>query len=217
VEVGVGEGRAARLLLVDDDQMLRELMGVALEMEGFEIVGAAGDGSDAVRLADSLRPDVVLMDVTMPRMDGIEATRAIRDRHPEIRVVVVTMHDEPAVIARAVSAGASAYVYRGFAVEELVQTVRAVALGDVVLSPRVASSMLGQFAAAGESVALTSRQREILALMAEGFSTEEIAQRLAINRKTVRSHLTGLYRRLEARNRTEAVVRAVRVGIVSLR
>lgn len=213
----MGEGRTARLLLVDDDQMLRELMGVALEMEGFEIVGAAGDGSDAVRLADSLRPDVVLMDVTMPRMDGIEATRAIRDRHPEIRVVVLTMHDEPTVIARAVAAGASAYVYRGFAVEELVQTVRAVALGEVVLSPRVASSMLGQFAAAGESVALTSRQREILALMAEGFSTEEIAQRLAISRKTVRSHLTGLYQRLEARNRTEAVVRAVRVGIVSLR
>ena len=205
-----------RLLLADDHRMLRETLKRSMVDEGFEIAGEASDGQEAVELVLELQPDVVLMDVTMPEMDGVEATRRIIEQRPETRIVMLTMHADQDVIAAAIRAGAVGYLVKDCSFEEVAATVREAYAGDV--SPQIAASMLKEargLADEAESV-ITKREIEVLQLIADGCATPEVAEKLFISQKTVKNHLASIYAKLDARDRTQAVLQAVRMGIVRL-
>ena len=210
--------RALTLLLADDHRMLRETLRRSLEASGLEVAGEAADGEEAVRLAAELQPTVVLMDVSMPGMDGVEATRLIRSQTPESRVVMLTMHADDEVIARALRAGADGYLVKDCSMEEVVATVTAVAAGETAVSAGLAASMLDEVRRLGEPSAeiVTKREEEVLQLIADGCATPEVAERLYISQKTVKNHLASIYQKLDARDRTQAVLRAVRMGIIRL-
>jgi two-component system response regulator DegU len=211
-----------RLLLADDHRMLREGLRRSMTEEGFDVVGEASDGAEAVALAGQLLPDVVLMDVTMPEVNGVEATRAIRQKHPQIRVVMLTMHADESVIASAIRAGASGYLVKDCSTDEIAATVRQAADDRQALSQDLAASMLNEVrkldspAVAEADRVVTKREEEVLQLIADGCSTTEVATRLYISHKTVKNHLASIYQKLDARDRTQAVLRAVRMGIVRL-
>lgn len=212
-----------RVLLADDHALLREGLRRALEDAGLAVVGEAADGEEAVRLAEEHRPDVVLMDVSMPRLGGVEATRMIRARVPEVDVVILTMHSDEAVMTDALRAGAAGYLVKDCTSDEIVAIIEAVASGDASLSPGLAFSILAEAQAAvsfvepgGGTALLTAREEEVLQLIAKGFSTPEVAEGLFISTKTVRHHLSSIYEKLESRDRTQAVLRAVRMGIIRL-
>jgi DNA-binding NarL/FixJ family response regulator len=210
-----------RLLLADDHTMLRQSLRRTMEDEGLEVVGEAGDGEEAARLAEELTPDVVLMDVSMPVLDGVEATRLITERNPDVAVVMLTMHADADVVARAIKAGAVGYLVKDCTTEELVRTIRQAASGETALSPDIAASMLEQMRTASEpprqESVLSPREEEVLQRIAEGASTTEVAEQLYISVKTVKNHLASIYEKLDARDRTQAVLQAVRMGIVRLR
>jgi DNA-binding NarL/FixJ family response regulator len=210
-------GGGARVLIVDDHALLRDAIRVALELGGHEVVGEAGDGYEAIRLAEELCPAIVLMDVSLPGIDGIEATRRLIVRGSESRMVILTMHGDPALVARAVRAGASAYLTKGFSMPEVVEAVEKVAAGDVVLSPNLAGSMLRELSAPASvrHDLITRREADALELVADGYSTREVASRLLVSDRTVRQDLSSAYGKLESSHRTEAVLDTVRWGIVS--
>jgi DNA-binding NarL/FixJ family response regulator len=207
-----------RLLLVDDHKLLRQGLRRAVEEAGFDVVGEAGDGEEAVRLAVALQPDLVLMDVTMPVLDGIEATRRLRLSVPEARVVILTMHGEEETVARALRAGAVAYLLKDCSTDQVADTLRAVAAGDTDLSADLARSLLAELPGPEPAVATSMSQREVevLQMFADGCSTVEVGQRLYISAKTVKNHLASIYEKLDARDRTQAVLTAVRMGIIRL-
>ena len=211
-----------RLVLADDHRMLREGLRRSMTEEGFSVVGEAADGEEAVRLCADLRPDVVLMDVTMPDVDGVQATARIRSANPDSRVVMLTMHADEAVIASAIRAGASGYLVKDCSTEEIAEAVRLAADDEAALSPGLAASMLNEVRKLDDAVApeaeraVTKREEEVLQLIADGCSTSEVAQQLYISQKTVKNHLASIYQKLDARDRTQAVLRAVRMGIVRL-
>jgi len=211
-----------RLMLVDDHRMLREGLRRSLEEEGFYVVGEAADGEAAVRLVPAAKPDVILMDVSMPDMDGVEATKRILQNSPEQRVVMLTMHADKEVLTDAIRAGASGYLVKDCSTDEIAEAVRMAAQGDTVLSPQLAKSMLDEVrrldekARAEDERVVTKREEEVLQLIADGCSTPEVAQKLYISQKTVKNHLASIYEKLNARDRTQAVLLAVRMGIVKL-
>jgi two-component system, NarL family, response regulator DegU len=210
-----------RLMLADDHRMLREGLGRSMREQSFDIVGEAGDGAEAVQMAMRLRPDVILMDVTMPEMDGVEACRAIRKDLTGTQVVMLTMHADQEVLASAIRAGASGYLVKDCSTEEIAAAVRMAASGETALSPQLAASMLNEVrkwdkAAAEEERIVTKREEEVLQLIADGCSTPEVAAKLYISQKTVKNHLASIYQKLDARDRTQAVLAAVRMGIVHL-
>jgi DNA-binding NarL/FixJ family response regulator len=207
-----------RLLLVDDHKLLRQGLRRAVEEAGFDVVGEAGDGEEAVRLAIELQPDLVLMDVTMPVLDGIEATRRLRQSAPEARVVILTMHGEEETVDRALRAGAVAYLLKDCSTDQVADTLRAVAAGDTDLSADLARSLLAELPGPGPTppTALSQREAEVLQLFADGCSTVEVGEKLYISAKTVKNHLASIYEKLDARDRTQAVLTAVRMGIIRL-
>ncbi|MBI2704082.1 MAG: response regulator transcription factor [Actinobacteria bacterium] len=211
-----------RLMLADDHRMLREGLRRSMTDQGFDVVGEARDGDEAIRLAEELQPEVILMDVTMPEVDGVEATRQIKQLFPEIRVVMLTMHADQEVLASAMRVGASGYLVKDCSTEEIANAIRDVAGGKTALSPQLAASMLeevrrlDQPAANDEDRIVTKREEEVLQLIANGFSTTEVAEKLFISQKTVKNHLASIYQKLDARDRTQAVLQAVRMGIVHL-
>ena len=211
-----------RLLLADDHRMLRESLRRSMEDNGFDVVGEAPDGAEAVRLATELKPDVILMDVTMPVLDGVEATRQVRDRVPSTQVVILTMHADREVLVDAIRAGAAGYLVKDCSTEEVVDTVRKAAAGETALSPELAASMLGEVRElvrreeAGAEPIISKREEEVLQLIADGLSTTEVAAKLYISVKTVKNHLASIYQKLDTRDRTQAVLQAVRMGIVRL-
>ena len=212
---------AIRLLLADDHPMLRDGLRRSLSDEGFEVVGEAGDGHEAVARAAELVPDVVLMDVTMPDCDGVEATRRIHAAQPDVRVVMLTMHADQDVLRAALDAGASGYLVKDCSIDEIADTIRRAADDSSALSPDLAASMLDEVRRldapddAPDQV-VTPREVEVLQLIADGCSTGEVAERLYISQKTVKNHLASIYQKLDARDRTQAVLQAVRMGIVRL-
>ena len=188
--------------------------------EGFQVVGEAGDGEEAVRLAAELQPDVILMDVSMPDVDGVEATRRIRDLVPDTRVIMLTMHPDQEVVAAALRAGAAGYLVKDCSTEEIAEAVRFAANAESAISPDFAASMLDEVRRLpdepDEARVVTRREEEVLQLIADGCSTTEVAAQLFISQKTVKNHLASIYQKLDARDRTQAVLRAVRMGIVKL-
>jgi DNA-binding NarL/FixJ family response regulator len=213
---------ATRLLLVDDHKMLRDGLRRSMEEHGFDVVGEAEDGQEGVRMALTLHPDVVLMDVTMPVLDGVEATRQLRLVSPSSQVVMLTMHADGDVMARAIQAGAIGYLVKDCSTEDVVAAVRMAASGESILSPELASSMLSEVkkesrrSANGDGAVISAREEEVLQLIADGLSLPEVSAQLYISVKTVKNHLASIYAKLDARDRTQAVLRAVRMGIIRL-
>ena len=205
------------LLLVDDHQLLRQGLRRAMEEAGFSVLGEAGDGEEALRMAEKLHPDVTLMDITMPVLDGIEATRRMRQQCPGTRVVVLSMHGEEETIAQAMRAGAVGYLTKDCSMTQVAETIRMAATGEgAAVSPGIASSILSELAKPAQANVLSKREEEVLQLFADGCSATEVASRLYISAKTVKNHLASIYEKLDARDRTQAVLRAVRMGIIRL-
>jgi len=208
-------------MLADDHRMLREGLRRSMIDQGFDVVGEARDGEEAIRLAHELHPEVILMDVTMPEIDGVEATRQIRSSLPDIKVVMLTMHADQEVLTAAIRAGANGYLVKDCSTDEIASAVRMAVSGETALSPQLAASMLDEVRrldrpSSEEDRVVTRREEEVLQLIADGCSTPEVAEKLYISQKTVKNHLASIYQKLDARDRTQAVLQAVRMGIVSL-
>ncbi|OLE27460.1 MAG: DNA-binding response regulator [Actinobacteria bacterium 13_1_20CM_3_71_11] len=211
-----------RVLLVDDHPIVRDGLRWLLDSAGgLKVVGEAGDGETAVRLAADLRPDVVLMDLAMPGLDGVEATRRVKAASPETAVLVLTMSDSDASLVAAVTAGASGYVLKGASQEDLLRATRAVAQGEATFGAGVARRLLALVKAAhpggGVFPELTAREREVLVLMARGQGNAEIAHRLVVSEKTVRNNVSTILTKLHAADRAQAVARARDAGLGSPR
>jgi len=207
-----------KVLLVDDHQILRDGIRRGLESAGKDVVGEAGNGEEAIGLVGETDPDIVVMDLSMPVLDGVGATRQITELYPEVKVVVLTMHDDPAKTRAALEAGAVAYLTKGTSLDEVIDTLDRVMDGEEVLSPHLAASMLqvvGGLKPTEESL-LSDRQVEILQMIANGLSTKQVARELGITQKTVHNHLNAIYRRLDTQSLTHAVLSAVRLGIIDL-
>ena len=217
-----------RVLLADDEQLVRAGFRLILESEpDIEVVGEAGDGAEAVALATSLDPDVVLMDIQMPKLDGLEATRQIAalGREESSRVLVLTTFEVDEYVYEALRAGASGFLLKRTPAADLVAGIRVVAAGEALLSPSVTRRLIDQFAqrpaatkAAGGSVEeLTEREREVLALVAHGLSNAEIAGQLVLSEGTVKTHVKHIFGKLDLRDRAQAVIFAYDHGLVEPR
>ncbi len=205
-----------RVLIADDHTVLRHGLRLILEgAEGIIVVGEAADGAAAVAQAQALRPDVVLMDVNMPRLDGVEATRRIRATLPQVRVLVLTISDKDRDLLGAVRAGARGYLLKSAESQEVLEAIRRVAAGEAILPPSLTARLLDELVApTPASPPLTAREREVLALIAEGLANKEIAARLHISENTVKTHVRHILEKLGLRSRAEAAVYAVREGLV---
>lgn len=209
-----------RVLLVDDHRLVREGLRRTLEDAGLEVVGEADNGADGLDLAEKLRPHVVLMDVSMPQVDGITATRRMRSRVPDARVVVLTMHADSDLVEQARSAGAAGYLLKDASGEEVVTAVERAIAGQRTISAGIGGpdsmvSVEGELP--GEGVpALTDRELQILQMLADNCTPAEVAERLFISPKTVRNHLTKVYDKLGVSSRSAAIVVGLQQGLIEL-
>lgn len=210
-----------QVLIADDHTIVRSGVRLLLQAEpDIEVVGEALNGDEAVALAESLRPDMVLMDIAMPGMDGLEATRQIKARFPDMHVLVLTMHRSDEYFFEMLKAGASGYVLKGAETNELIGAIRAVARGEVFLYPTMAKQLLQDYlnrlkeGAGLPRPTLTPREREILRLLAEGYSNKEIAERLIVSPSTIHSHRTNLMRKLDLSSRHDLIRYARERGLI---
>jgi NarL family two-component system response regulator YdfI len=206
-----------RVLVVDDHMVVREGLRTILETaDDLELVGEATDGAEAVRLVAELSPDVVLMDLRMPNVDGIEAIGQIKARHPDVEVVILTTYNDDAYIVRGLRAGARGYLLKDSGRDILFDSIRAAARGESLLQPEVVDRVVAHLAEPGPTQAetLSGREQEVLALLAEGAANKEIAARLHISERTVKAHVTGIFNKLGVNSRAEAVAVALRGGLL---
>ena len=205
-----------RILLVDDHAVLRSGLRLLLEREeGLEPVGEAGTAEDAVRSLPRLRPDVVVIDIEMPGIGGIDGTERIKERAPEARVLVLSMHDRPQDVRRAFDAGADGYLPKAAADEDLVRAIRAVASGERYVHPSLGAALAAPAASAGPIDELTEREREVLRLLALGHTNQEIAEQLIVSVRTVESHRAHVMAKLRVTTRAGLVRAALDAGLLA--
>jgi NarL family two-component system response regulator LiaR len=208
---------AIRVLIADDHAVVREGLRTFLELQdGIAVAGEASDGEEAVRQAEALKPDVVLMDLVMPRLDGVGAMRELRRRLPAARVIVLTSFAEDERLLPAIQAGAAGYLLKNVAPPELARAIRAAHAGEALIDPVIAARLVDAIAQpAGEPAheRLTAREREVLALIARGYANKRIALELGIAEKTVKTHVGHVLAKLGVTDRTQAAVHAVRLGL----
>ena len=206
-----------RLLITDDHEVVRQGLRLYLRRDHeIEVVGEAADGEEAVELARSLRPDVVLMDLLMPRMDGIEATATIRAEMPEVEVVALTSVLEDVSVTGAIKAGAIGYLLKDTKAEELCRAVKGAAAGQVQLAPEAAARLMSEVRVPEGPEELTPSETGILKRVARGQANKEIARDLFVEERTVKSHVTSILRKLGVKSRTQAALYAIRTGLVSV-
>ena len=206
-----------RILIVDDHSVVRQGLKMFLGLDpDLEVIGEAADGAEAVRLAHELTPDVVLMDLLMPVMDGITAIGIIRRELPDTEVIALTSVLEDASVIGAVRAGAIGYLLKDTESDELCRAIKAAADGQVQLSPKAAARLMREVRAPESPETLTERETEVLRLLAQGQSNKEIAQSLTIGEKTVKTHVSNILSKLGVPSRTQAAVYGVRIGLVSI-
>ncbi len=207
-------GPTIRVLVVDDHPPMRMgLVALIKSQPGMDVIAEASDGEEAIEVYDDVRPDVVLMDLRMPGIGGVEAILAIRKKYPDARVIVLSTYDMDEDIYRAIQSGAKSYLLKDMSTEEIASTIRGVHAGDSLL-PRQVAERLTESAGRGH---LTERERDVLESLIKGRSNKEIASNLCISEDTVKSHLKTLFSKLRVRDRTGAVVEAIRHGIVHLK
>ncbi|HEV8635097.1 MAG TPA: response regulator transcription factor [Chloroflexota bacterium] len=214
----MSDPRSPRVLIADDHPLFRDGLRGLLESVGIEVVGEAATGEEAVERAEALQPDVVLMDLSMPGTNGIEATRRIVEAMPRANVLVVTMYEDDESVFAALRAGARGYLLKGADQEETLRAIRAVAHGEAIFGPGVAERLIRYFAAPRPEPArlfpeLTEREVEILRLIARGRTNQEIADGLVLSLKTVRNHVSNICGKLQVADRTQAVLRAREAGL----
>ena len=213
-----------KVLIADDHAVVREGTRRILEQEpDMEVVGEAGDGEEAVNLATSLKPDVAIIDIAMPKLDGIEATKRIKATWPSINVLILSAYDDDQFIFSLLEAGAAGYLLKSIRSRELIDAIRAVYSGESVLHPSIARKVLNRFVSASgkpegqePSGVLSDREMEMLRLAAKGLSNQDIAEKLCLSIRTVQGHLGHIFNKLQVGSRTEAVVRALKEGWVTL-
>jgi DNA-binding NarL/FixJ family response regulator len=216
-----------KVLIADDHALFRRGLLMVLEDEpDLEVVGEAGDGAEAVQKANELMPDVVLMDVRMPKNSGIEATAAIKDAMPHVKILMLTISDEEADLYDAIKAGASGYLLKEISIEEVAEAIRSVWAGQSRLSPSMASKLLSEFQAMSRRAdepeevrapRLTDREMEVLGLVAQGLNNRDIAKELFISENTVKNHIRNILEKLHLHSRMEAVVYAVRAKLLEIK
>jgi DNA-binding NarL/FixJ family response regulator len=216
---------ALRVLIVDDHALFRRGLQMVLASEpDIEVVGEASDGAEAVEKAKALRPNVVLMDVRMPKRSGIEAAGAIREELPDAKILMLTMSDEEADLYEAIKAGASGYLLKEISIEEVPDAIRSVWAGQSRISPSMASKLLSEFAAMsqrggdskGAGAQLTPREMQVLKLVAQGLNNKDIAEKLFISENTVKNHIRNILDKLHLHSRMEAVVYAVKEKLLDI-
>lgn len=209
--------RPLRVFVIDDHPMIRHGLAAMIKAEReFEWVGDASDGDDAVRIAPSLAPDLLLVDLVMPRLDGVATIRALKPLLPKAHFVVLTSVLDPYEVKRAMEAGAGAYLLKNASTQELVTVMHTASRGQRVLAPEVSDALMAGDRAPLPGSDLTQRERELLGLMARGLSNQEISNRLGIAMPTVKFHVTNILAKLHADNRTEAVLTALKHRLVTL-
>ncbi|MEU7058593.1 response regulator transcription factor [Streptomyces sp. NPDC046197] len=212
-----------RVVLADDQQLIRTALRMVMaDIEGLEVVGEAATGAQAVSLTEELRPDVVVMDIRMPGMDGLEATRRITRGTTDARTVVLTTFDDDEYVYGALRAGASGFLVKDMALDDIIGAVRVVAAGDALIAPSVTRRLIQDFAGRPgparprrELSGITDREREVLTLVGSGLSNAEIAAELCISVATAKTYLTRLLTKLDARDRVQLVIMAYEAGLVS--
>lgn len=212
---------SCRVVIAEDHHVVRRGLATVLNhYPTIEVVGEAANGIEAVDMATQLQPDVVLMDLQMPEMDGAEATRMIKSQHPEIKIIILTMHDTDSHIFSGIQSGADSYLLKDVQPDELADAICAVRRGEWTVQPRIASRVLARLSQMAREDTphhdLSERELEVLSLVAKGLANKAIGDRLFISENTVRSHLYHIFDKLGARDRTQAVLEAARRGLIKL-
>jgi DNA-binding NarL/FixJ family response regulator len=219
--LGDEEG-SIRVAVVDDQRLFAKgISGLVDMVPGVEVVGVAHDGEEGVALCREEEPDVVLMDISMPKMDGISATREIKDLLPQTAVIILTGHEEDENVFEGIKAGAQGYLLKDAEPEDLSRAIRTVHTGDTIIAPELAQKMLNTFESGGPrgsrlAPPLTERELEVIRALAQGMSDRQIARSLDISEKTVRNHTSNIYRKLHIFDRTQAVIYAIREGVIDV-
>ncbi len=214
-------GKPLHVLIAEDHTLVREGTRQLLERNGVTVVGEAANGEEAVRLTEMLRPDLVLMDIGMPKLNGLEATKIIKQQHPGVAVLVLTAYDDDQYVFALLEAGAAGYLLKDSRGQEVVEAVRAVAAGESVLAPSIVGKVLRRFSARGaapkpQKPVLSEREMDVLRRAARGESNKMIAEKLHLSARTVQVHLSNIFGKFGVASRTEAVLHALKLGLIEL-